>query len=340
MKVLLTWQATPEEVQLIRRHVPEDVELVMTPVRPYRRRFECDVADMMELAKDVDVIMGWAEIPGEVLECAKNLKFISWLHAGCDQLDFPTLRALGIKVSNVSGGTLKVAVAEQAFAFVLGLARRLMENHRDLAEAKWVPEWEPQYMSVGLMGKTMVIVGLGSIGEEIAKRAKAFEMRVVGVDRVERAGSSADEVVPPEELLNALSQADFVVLAVPLTPETRHLISEDELRAMRSGAYLINMCRGDVVHEGPLARALSEGWIAGFASDVWWDYPDAMPPSYHFAVPSRLGVHRMTNVLGSGDKAFNIPRFKDGMIGMGAESVGAFVRGEVPPRLVDLDLGY
>lgn len=341
MKLLLTWAASPDEVNRIRRHVPENVDLVMTPERPYMGRYECNLDDMVGSARDIDVIMGWVPIPREVLESARNLKFIAFLHAGCDQLDFPALRSRGIKVSNVSGA-MEVAVAEHAFALVLALAKRLIENHRAVVETRWQPLWEPDCASVELAGKTMAIVGLGTIGEEVAKRAKAFGMRVLGVKRdPTRHAGTADEVFSSEKLGSVLPQADFVVLTVPITSETRRLIGEGELRAMRSTAYLINVSRGGIVHEGPLARALSEDWIAGYASDVWWEYPDAMPPSYHFSVPSRYGVHRMPNVVATGDRATGgVLAVKDRMIDLGAESVGAFVRGEVPPRLIDLELEY
>lgn len=339
MKVLLTWQVTPDEMDRIRRHVPENVELVITPRRPYMGRYECDPHDMMELAQDVDAIMGWSAIPQKLLESAKNLKFIAYLHVGCDQLDFPTLRSRGIKLSNVVGSS-KVAVAEQGMAFVLALAKRLIPNHQAVVEARWQPWWEEGYESIELAGKTMVIIGLGNNGSEVAKRAKAFGMRILAVDPAPRYPETADEVFPSENLLEVLAQADFVMLTLPLTSKTRKFFSENELRAMRSTAYLINISRGALVHEGPLARALSEGWIAGFASDLWWEYPDAMPSSYHFSVPSRLGVHRMPNVVTGGDRAANIFAVRDREIDLGAESVGAFARGETPPRLVNLELEY
>ena len=94
-------------------------------------------------------------------------------------------------------------------------------------------------------------------------------------------------------LYDALGEADFVMLTLPLTSKTNKFFSERELRAMKETAYLINISRGALVHEEPLARALTEGWIAGFASDLWWEYPDRMPSSYHFSVPSRMGIHRM-----------------------------------------------
>jgi phosphoglycerate dehydrogenase-like enzyme len=339
-RVLLTWHANGDETTRVRRHMPSGVELVAVPARPYLGRYDADPADLAELARDADVLIGWAEIPRAAIEGAERLRFIGWLHAGCDQLDFPLLRARGIQVSNVTGANA-VPVAEQAFMFVLALAKRLLDNHRAVVETRAHSWWEPDGASEELAGRTMAIVGLGRIGEEVALRAKAFGMTVLGVKRdPSRHRGVADRVYGPDDLREVLYQADFIVLAAPLTPETRHLIGEEELRAMRRHAYLVNVARGELVHEGPLARALQEGWIAGFASDVWWDYAAAMPPSYHFAMPSRLGVHRLPNVLASGDAAANVLAVRDRMIELGAESVGAYLRGETPPRLVDPARGY
>ena len=339
MKLLLTWPATPDQVKRIRRHVPELTELVITPQRPYMGQYECHPDDMMEMARDVDVMMGWSYIPAKVIENAKNLKLIAYLHVGCDQLDFPTLLASDIQLCNVAGSS-KVAVAEQGMAYILALAKRLIQNHQAVVEARWQPWWEEGYDSIELAGTTIAIIGLGNNGSEVAKRCKAFDMRVLAVDPSPRYPETADAVYPPEDLYKVLGEADFVMLTLPLTSKTRNFFSEKELRAMKSTAYLINISRGALVHEGPLARALTEGWIAGFASDLWWEYPYRMPSSYHFSVPSRLGVHRMPNVVTGGDRAANVLKVRDREIEFRAESVGAFLRGEVPPRLFDLEREY
>jgi len=147
-------------------------------------------------------------------------------------------------------------------------------------------------------------------------------------------------VHPPESLHAVLGQSDYVVLAVPLTPETHELIGEAALRAMKPQSLLINVARGRIVAERALHRALSEGWIRGYGSDLWWDYADAMPPSYHFPVPSRRGVHKLPNVLASGDAAANVLLVKDAMIDQGIENLAAFVAGRPLPRSVDTARGY
>jgi len=340
MRVLLTWQASAEEIERVRQQTPPGTEVVAAPTRPYLGRYEADPGDLVALARDADVLIGWVPIPTEAISGAERLRFIAWLHAGCDQLDFPLLRARGIQVSNVSGAH-DVAVAEQALTLMLGLAKRVVDNHRAVVETRAHTWWEPDFASVELDGATLGIIGLGRIGEQVAVRARAFGMRVLATKRdPARHRGVADEVLAPDRLHEVLGRSDFVILALPLTPQTRHLIGEEALRAMRPHAYLINIARGDIVHEGPLARALREGWIAGYASDVWWANLDGMPPGHHFEMPSRQGVHRMPNVLASGDAAANVLAVKDRMIQLGAESVGAFLRGETPPRLVNLELGY
>jgi lactate dehydrogenase-like 2-hydroxyacid dehydrogenase len=137
-----------------------------------------------------------------------------------------------------------------------------------------------------------------------------------------------------------ISLANFIILALPLTAETRCFIDEEKLSWLKPDAYLINIGRGALVDERALHEALGAGRLAGFASDVWWNYEDAMPPGYHFAMPSRLGVHRLPNVLGSGDAAANVLKVKDRMIALGLESLVAFLRNETIPRLVDPGLGY
>jgi phosphoglycerate dehydrogenase-like enzyme len=338
MKVLLTWPANDDELKILHRHVPGAAKLVATPALPDLGHLESDPADIVELGSDADAVIGCMDVSHEMLKGLGSLKFIAWLHTGCDSLDLAALKSQGIQVSNIRGA-MAVAVAEHAFALMLALAKRLLESHRAVVDGEFHTMYDPAFSSVELARKTICIIGLGNIGQQLAKRAKAFDMQVLGVDPTLR-GEFADKVFPPKDLQKVISQADFIVLTVPLTNETKGIIGERELRAMRSTAYLINVSRGSLVKEGPLARALAEGAIAGFGSDCWWDYPDRVPPSYHYQLPSRLGVHRMAHVVGTGGLAASVVEVWLRTVEMGAESMGAFLRGEPPPRLINLDLGY
>ncbi len=266
----------------------------------------------------------------------------SWLHAGCDQLDLRFLAERGTRVANVRGANA-VPVAEHALALLLGLAKRVRQNDEDLREVRWHGWWEPAKTSVELQGSTACVVGYGTVGKAIARLCGGLGMQVLAIRRSAR---EEDAPAPGVAIGNAqhakefLSLADFIILALPLTAETRGFIDAEKLSWLKPGAYLINIGRGALVEERALHEALTAVRVAGFASDVWWNYEDAMPPGYHFAMPSRLGVHRLPNVLGSGDAAANVLNVKERMIALGLESLVAFLKNETIPRLVDPRLGY
>ena len=341
MKVLLSWAPDADELGRVRACLPADADIVAPPGDPYLSRFNCEADALLPHVADAEVLIGWVA-PQVVIESAASLRLLVWLHAGVDDLDLDFLRRRDISLCNASGEILGTLVAEQAFTLMAGLAKDIIAKHHAVAEGRWTPQWDPAFrFTIPLVGKSLCIVGYGRTGKEVAKRAKAFGMRVVGVKRNPDIGTEfADAVLSPQELNGALGEADFVVLTVPLTARTRHLIGEAELKAMKAEAFLINVARGHIVAEPALHRALSEGWIAGFASDVWWDYSNTMPPSYHYPVPSRTGVNRLPNVLASGDASANSFTVKDAMLDEGLASLAAFAKGEPLPRLVDLDAGY
>jgi len=338
VKLLLGWQATKEDVEKVQARLP-GCDLLITDRRADLQYFECDTSSLRQRILEAEILMGWIA-PRDVIESAPNLKMISWLHAGCDQLDFDLLQRKKIVLTKVAGSNA-VAVAEQAMALLLALARRIIQNHALVTNGGWRPLLEPGSTSMELESRTLGIIGLGRIGEEVAHRGRAFSMKVIATkDDPSKHQCNADHVYRADDLLAVLAQADFVVLAVPLTPKTLGMIGEQALRAMKSTAYLINICRGAVVQEAALYAALTNGWIQGYASDVWWDYPDSMPPAYHYNVPSRTGVHRLPNVICSGDRSCNIPSIKERMIETGIQNIACYLRGEQPPLLVNPSRRY
>jgi phosphoglycerate dehydrogenase-like enzyme len=166
-------------------------------------------------------------------------------------------------------------------------------------------------------------------------------MTVLGVRRdPKRGGQHADEMHGPARLRAVLKRADFVVLAVPMTRETDRLIDARAIAAMKPGAFLVNIARGNLVAEDALHRALTDGALGGYAADVWWNYTNAFPATYHYPVPSRTGLHLLPNVIGGGGVAADIHGVAEREIAMGAESIAAFLRGKPMPRRIDLDRGY
>lgn len=209
-----------------------------------------------------------------ILDRADKLVYIQSIGAGYDQFPLDVIRERGLRLANASGAN-RDAVAQHGISLVLALARRLPEARDNQRACVW-----RDMISVladredDLVGHTMVIVGLGAIGSQVAKIAKALGMTVIGVKRdVSRHDGSADEVVSTDRLAEFLPRADFLVLCCPLTAETRGIIDGAAFAVMKPSSYLVNVARGRCVDEPALLSALGEGQIAGAAIDHFWDEP-------------------------------------------------------------------
>jgi phosphoglycerate dehydrogenase-like enzyme len=193
---------------------------------------------------------------------AAQLKLISRWGVGYDAIDVPAATRNGIVVA-YTPGLLNDAVADYAMALLFALARRVHEGHLSMREGKWISGWGHD-----IGGKTLGIIGCGRIGQAVAKRARGFDMRLLGFDVAPHpdARQLGIEFVPLDQLL---AESDFISLHCALTPETRGLIGEAQLRRMKSSAYIVNTARGAVMDEAALLRALHENWIAGAALDAF-----------------------------------------------------------------------
>ena len=205
-------------------------------------------------------------IDAAAIEAARHLRAISNYAVGTDNVDVATATARGIPVGNTPE-VLTGSTADLAVALMLAISRRLSEGEAIVRRGAW-GTWSPDFLlGRDLHGSTVGIVGAGRIGREVVRRLEGFEVRVLLRGR--RSGP------PLEDLLAA---SDFVTLHVPLGEDTRGLIGEPELRAMKESAYLINTARGPVVDTAALERALCEGWIAGAALDV--TDPEPLPAEH------------------------------------------------------------
>jgi glyoxylate reductase len=203
-------------------------------------------------------------IDAELIAAAPRLRAISNYAVGTDNIDVAAATARGIAVGNTPD-VLTDSTADLAVALMLAVARRLAEGERAVRAGEWV-KWEPEFLlGRDLHGATVGVVGFGRIGRAVARRLEGFDCTILVAGSGDAAGLS-----------RALAESDFVTLHCPLTPETRGLIGEAELRAMRPDAYLINTARGPIVETAALELALREGWIAGAALDV--TDPEPLPP--------------------------------------------------------------
>jgi lactate dehydrogenase-like 2-hydroxyacid dehydrogenase len=290
--------------------------------------------------------MGWARLSQSVLRSAKRLKFISWLNIGCDALDLQLMKKQKMQLANVRGAYDSV-VAEQAMALMLGLAKHIRTNDDFVREGRWFGWWDPATVSRELQGATVCVLGYGSIGKSVGLLCRAFDMKVLAVNRSGRGDPSDDGITIGDtgDLDEFLRRADYVVLALPLImppldKPTEGIIDGEKLNLMKASSFLINVSHARLIDEAALARSLESGHLAGFASSAWWEYGDAMPPDYHFPVPSRFGIHKLSNVLACPEPWQNVIATRGRMIKVGLDNLRAFLRGMPVPNLVSLSRGY
>jgi len=218
---------------------------------------------------DADIFVGYS-LRAEQLAHARQLKWIHSTAAGVAQLMYPELRQSGVMVTNASG-IFSVPMAEHTMGLILALARNFPDSVRYQDQSKWSVQdlWDkPQHLTE-INGGLLLIVGYGSVGRELARRAKAFGMRVWGVTRSGKGDSSnTEKILPIVELSEALPHADYVVVAAPETQESRHLMGAQQIAQMKHGARLINIARGSLLDEVALINALERSHLGGAALDV------------------------------------------------------------------------
>ena len=235
-----------------------------------------DALDARIREADVLVISGlWRN---ELAARAPKLRFIQSIGAGTDQFDRIVLKGRGIRLASAQGVNVN-AVSEHVMSLILALARRLPEARDNQTRHVWRGMIsDPTQREDELGGKTLLVLGLGGIGGCLARLAKAFGMRVIGIRRdLSKGTEGVDSVHPLAELKTLLPQADFVALTCPLTRETENVIDAAAFAKMKRSAYLINAARGRCVEESGLVEALRNGSIAGAALDVTVDEP--LPPT-------------------------------------------------------------
>jgi glyoxylate reductase len=267
------------------------------------------------------------QINDELLDRARKLRIVATVSVGYDNIDVPACTRHKVFATNTPG-VLDDTTADLTWALLMAVARRVVEGDTIIRSGKWTG-WEiDQMMGYDIWGKTLGIIGFGRIGQEVARRALGFKMRILYHNRnrvpeeVEKEFHS--QFVDPDTLLR---ESDFVSLHVPLTPETRHLIDRQALEKMKPTAFLINTARGPVVDEPALAEVLAKGKIAGAGLDVFEREPHVFPAltSLHNVV--------LTPHVGSGSVE---TRTHMGL--RAAQNVVALFEGQRPPDSLNPEL--
>lgn len=213
------------------------------------------------------------KIDKDVIDASDNLKIIANYGAGFDNIDINYAREKGIVVTNAPAPASAISTAELTFGLMLASARRIVSGDKVTREGKFYG-WRPTfYLGSELKDKTLGIIGLGNIGKNLAKRAKAFEMNVIYYSRTRKEDFEKEFVLKYMEKDDVIKNSDFLSLHTAFVPELRHMISKKELEMMKKSAILINASRGPIVDEDALADALIENKIAGAALDVYEKEP-------------------------------------------------------------------
>ena len=227
--------------------------------------------ELCEVIGDYDglILRSGTQVTSRVVDAAEKLRVIGRAGMGVDNVDIPAASRRGIVVMNTPTGN-SVTTAEHALALLAALARNIPQAVGSMRSGKWE---KSKFQGREIAHKTLGIIGLGNIGRIVADRAQGLKMKVIGVDPVmssERAAELGIELVGLDELL---SRADFITIHAPLTPETKNMISDAAFGKMKDGALLVNAARGGIVDEEALARAITDGKIAGAALDVFGQEP-------------------------------------------------------------------
>ena len=215
------------------------------------------------------IVRSQTQVTAKVLAAAERLEIVARAGVGVDNVDVPAATDRGVVVVNAPHANT-ISTAEHAFGLMLAVARNTPQGHQSLQGGAWE---RSRLQGVEVAGKTLGVVGLGRIGTEFAKRARAFEMRVVAYDPYVTAPRAASLGVEMVELDDLLAQADFITLHTALTDANRGMINADRLSKMKKTAYLINAARGALVDEQALLQAVESGQIAGAAIDVFSEEP-------------------------------------------------------------------
>jgi len=258
MKILVAEPLAPAAIEKLRSQPGCDV--IQADPKSYEPHLpECEAL----------VVRSAVKVTRDVLAKAPKLRVIGRAGVGVDNVDLSAATDAGVLVMNTPGGNA-VSVAEHTLALMLSLARGVPQASASTKTGKWEKK---KFLGNELRGKTLGIIGLGSIGREVVKRAKPFEMRILGHDPYVSSHSAHDLGVELKALPELYAESDYITLHVSLTPETDHMLGAEAFAAMKPGVRIVNCARGELIHANALQSAIESGRVAGAALDVFEKEP-------------------------------------------------------------------
>ncbi|MBU8566488.1 D-2-hydroxyacid dehydrogenase [Virgibacillus pantothenticus] len=287
-----------------------------------------ELEEVRDDLKEAEIILHWKKaIEPIVLAENKRLKWVQTWSAGIDNLPLIKLQQHNVLVTSANG-VHAYPISETIFALILGLTRKIHTYVRQQQEKKWYHARLKQEIH----HKTIGIIGVGAIGLETAKIAKAFGMKVLGVRHSGKPTDYVDQMYKPEQLDQVLSQSDFVVITLPLTDATRNMFTATQFKRMKDSAILINIGRGAIVNEGDLLQALQQNEIAGAGLDVFASEP----------LPANSPLWEMENVIVTPHTAGSTEHYDERVIDdIFLPNLQHYLKGEIPTvNLVNFEKGY
>jgi phosphoglycerate dehydrogenase-like enzyme len=290
-------------------------------------------ATLPPILEQAEVILTNPIVPDDILARAPALKWLQLTSAGVDRLfETETVQSGRIAVTTATG-MHAVPISEYVIGAMIAFAKGFPRAMQAQAERQWRP-----YLAQELEDMTVGIVGVGAIGGRVAEVAKVLGMRVIAMRRTagrrmtgaETGNDCFDELLPPNDLEYLLRESDYVVLALPLTPQSHHLIGEEQLRMMKPTAVIVNIARGGVIDQEALIRALKTGTIQGAVVDV--TDPEPLPPENE--------LWTLPNVLITPHVSGGTPRYMERAVGVFMDNLGRYVAGKDLRNVVDVERGY
>ena len=262
VKVVVCDPLADEAIERLRAR--PGVEVIACAAPPKPEELTALVADAEAI-----VVRSQTRITAAVIAGAPRLRVVGRAGAGVDNVDLDAATRAGVLVVNAPAGN-SIAAAEHTMALLLGLARHVPAACASLRDGRWE---RGKFTGHEVAGKTLAVLGLGRVGREVARRALAFRMRVLAYDPFVPSAMARDIGTEPADLTEALAQADFVTLHLPLTERTRHILGAEALATLKPGARIVNCARGELVDEAALAGNIESGHVAGAALDVFSEEP-------------------------------------------------------------------
>jgi glyoxylate/hydroxypyruvate/2-ketogluconate reductase len=319
-KILVTREVFDDTLEYLAQHCDVDANQVDQPYTPdaLAKKLAGHDGIMCALTDRIDVAL---------LECCPQLKAVANIAVGYNNVDVPACTARGIMVTNTPG-VLDDSTADLAWTLMLATARRITEVESYIRKGEWTGWKLKQWLGIDVHHATLGIVGMGRIGQAIAKRAAGFDMKVIYHNRKPVAAEIEDRLhATYVSLDDLLAQSDFVILQVPYSPETHHLIGDAQLNKMKPTSIIINSTRGGVVDDAALIAALKRGTIRGAGLDVFENEPRLNP-----------GFLELKNVVLAPHVGSSTEATRRAMAMTAARNLVAVMSGEMPPNLVNREV--